>query len=162
MKLILALPAVGLLFSSLTIIPNRPTASLLPTPDVSIPDAPTFWAGRSACFKNETFELHFAQPHATTLGVVNPDGKFFYLVFPAACTIGDLKPLITSEDFASCTSLTICPATLTADPYTFGVTENQPVFTKSGIYKFILGDNLHVDDEQSLNIVSVRYQHKKR
>jgi hypothetical protein len=161
MKLILALPAVGLLFSGLTIIPKADFhTTALPT--VSSPEVPEVWVEKRAFFKDEAFDLHFAMPHATTLGVVDPDGKFFYLVFPEACTTGNLKPLVTSEKFGSMATVTICPATLTADPYTYGVLENQPVFTKSGVYRFVLGDNLHVDDEKALNIVSVRYTHKNR
>ncbi len=162
MKLILALPAVGLLFSGLTFLPKSPAISNTATPQaVEVLDS-EIWANKSECFKNETFELHFAMPHATTLGVVDPDGKFFYLVFPAACTIGNLVPLMSSEDFEHCSTITINPATLKADPYTYGVIENQPVFTKSGVYRFMLGDNLHVDDEAALNIVSVRYKRKNR
>jgi len=162
MKLILALPAVGLLFSGMTFIPKSPTTSNTVTPNVVEAQLPELWSNKSQCFKNETFELHFALPHATTLGVVDPDGKFFYLVFPAACTVGNLKPLISSEDFEHCSAMTISPATLKADPYTYGVMENQLVFTKSGVYRFVLGNDLHVDEESALNIVSVRYKRKNR
>ena len=161
MKLILALPAVGLLFSGLTTIPTTPhfPSALKVAP---VPETPAIWVGKGTCFKDESFELHFQLPHANTLGVMDPDGKFFYLVFPAACTIGRLKPLVSSEDFSQKTSITICPATLKADPYTYGVLDNQAVFTKNGVYRFILGDNLHVDDESGLNIVSINFKHKKR
>ncbi len=162
MKLILALPAISLLFSGLTTIPtNRHfSPACVPTPEPTT--LPTLWVDKVECFKDESIELHFALPHATSLGMIDPDGKFFYLVFPAECTIGNLKPLVSSEDFGHLNALTIWPATLKADPYIYGVLENQPVFTKSGVYRFILGDNLHVDDEHSLNMVSVRYKHKKR
>lgn len=155
MKLILALPAVGLLFSGLTILPNPSRLATPSQPPVAA--VPEVWTDKATCFKDETFDLHFAQPHANTLGVVDPDGHFFYLIFPEACTMGNLKPLMTSEVFVNCSTLTINPATLKADPYTYGVLENQPVFTKSGVYRFILGDDLHVDDEAALNIVAVRY-----
>lgn len=162
MKLILALPAVGLLFSGLTIFPKSPAVSVNTAPEITAVQSPEIWADKSECFKNETFDLHFAMPHASTLGVVDPDGKFFYLVFPAACTLGNLKPLMSSEDFEHCGAITISPAILKADPYTYGVMDNQPVFTKSGVYRFVLGDNLHVDDEMALNIVSIRYKRKNR
>ena len=159
MKLILALPAVGLLFSGLTFIPkSSPQTFEASAPNARV-ETPQLWLDKSECSRGETFELHFAQPHATTLGVIDPDGKFFYLVFPAACTLGNLKPLVSSEDFEALSSLTINPATLLADPYTYGVLENKPVFTKSGVYKFILGDNLHVHDETELSTVALRYRH---
>ncbi len=162
MKLILALPAAGLLFSGLTFLPTSPKTSDAATPKAAEVQSPEIWANKGECYKNETFTLYFSQPHASTLGVVDPDGKFFYLVFPAACAVGGLKPLMSSEDFEHCSSISINPATLKADPYTYGVMENQPVFTKSGVYRFVLGDNLHVDDEMALNIVSVRYKRKNR
>jgi hypothetical protein len=162
MKLILALPAVGLLFSGLTFLPKSPAVSAPATPTGVDVKSPEIWSNKGECFKNETFNLYFAQPHASTLGVVDPDGKFFYLVFPAACAIGELKPLMSSEDFEHCSSITINPATLKADPYIYGVMENRPVFTKSGVYRFVLGDNLHVDDETVLNIVPVLYHRKSR
>jgi hypothetical protein len=160
MKLILALPAVGLLFSGLTFLPKTAENTVAPPPPPT--QVPRLWASTQECFKDETFDLYFTLPHSTTLGVINPDGHFFYLVFPAACTEGNLKPLVTSEAFATMQQLTICPATLKADPYEYGVMENRAVFTKSGTYRFVLGDDLHVDDESGLNIVSVRYKHKKR
>ena len=162
MKLILALPAVGLLFTGLTIFPKTPHNSPSCAPEAQKQERPALWIDKSECFKDETFELHFVLPHATTLGMIDPDGHFFYLVFPAECTSGKLTPLVSSEAFTQMRSLTICPATLKADPYQYGVLENQPVFTKSGVYRFILGENLHVDDESALNVVSVRYKHKKR
>ncbi|MEY3194099.1 MAG: hypothetical protein RIQ78_195 [Bacteroidota bacterium] len=159
MKIILVFPLVVLLFSGFTV--PQTTSGVTPcirfTEPVVVPRE--VWVEKGDCYMDETIELNFSQPHANTLGVMDPDGNFFYLVFPAECTMGNLKPLVSSEGFSSLTALSICPATLKADPYIYGVLENQPVFTKSGVYRFILGDNLHVDDESALNIVSVVYKH---
>jgi hypothetical protein len=159
MKLILLLPLVVLLFSGFTVTQTTSEVSprVLSGEPVLVPRE--VWVAKGECCIDETIELNFSQSHANTLGVMDPDGNFFYLVFPAECTMGNLKPLVSSEQFSTLTSLSICPATLKADPYIYGVMENQPVFTKSGMYRFILGDNLHVDDESALNIVSVMYKH---
>lgn len=162
MKLILALPAVGLLFTGLAISPRNSHNSPYCAQEPPTQERPALWVDKSECFRDESFELHFKLPHPTTLGVVAPDGHFFYLVFPAECTSGKLTPLVSSETFSQMRSLTIFPSTLKADPYQYGVLENQPVFTRSGTYRFILGENLHVDDESALNMVSVQYNHKKR
>jgi hypothetical protein len=59
-------------------------------------------------------------------------------------------------------ALHINTTTLKGDPYTYGVYENQKVFTKSGVYRFVLGDNLHVDSTDGLFILKIRYNHKTK
>ncbi|MEO6039725.1 MAG: hypothetical protein ABIQ93_15030 [Saprospiraceae bacterium] len=167
MKLILAVPAVGLLFSGAIGI-NRLSLDhpTLPTPKKEVPTltatTPKMWAQTAPIHKGERFDLSFETPHAEYLGVIDPSGKFFYVIFPAADGQGNLKPLVDGILFTSRQSITINTATLKADPYTYGVTENQPVFTKSGTYRFLLGQTLHTDDESSVSIVRVVYNDWKR
>ena len=168
MKLILAVPAVGLLFSGAIgmnrLSHNHPTVLPAPTPEVPTVTAttPKMWAQTAPIHKGETFDLSFETPHAAYLGVIDPSGKFFYVIFPAEDGQGNLKPLVDGLQFTNQPSITINTATLKADPYTYGVTENQPVFTKSGTYRFILGETLHTDDETSVSIVRVVYNDWKR
>lgn len=166
MKLILAIPAFSLLCSGAFVFnnvkPAVPNQGAPPKPTVSSPHAPRMWSMNADVCKGETFDLYFAPPNPAYLGVIDPDGRFFYLVFPKEETCGNLRPVVDSERFAGMESLSIPTATLTADPYTHGVTENQPVFTKTGTYRFILGENLNVDDESTLEIVKIRYTHKER
>lgn len=124
--------------------------------------APTMWSDRKQLYKGEVLTLHFKVPHASNLGVINPDGKFFYVVFPEASTSGNLTPYVPSEQFTSIASLKIKTTSFKADPYTFGVDENQPVFTKSGKYRFVLADNLHVHDENEVQTLDVVYHHQAR
>ncbi|MBK8194132.1 MAG: hypothetical protein IPK76_13315 [Lewinellaceae bacterium] len=77
-------------------------------------------------------------------------------------SVGNLRPLVTSEAFVAMNILSINTAKFKADPYTSGVLDNQPVFTTSGTYRFLLGENLHTDDERFIEIVKVNYRHKKR
>ncbi len=168
MKLILAVPAVGLLFSGA--IGMNPTSqirsSTLSTPKsevtVVVPVTPKMWAQTAPIHKGEKFDLSFETPHAAYLGVIDPSGKFYYIIFPASESQGNLKPLLDGVQFTNHQSITINTATLKADPYTYGVLENQPVFTKSGTYRFILGETLHTDDESSVSIVRVVYNDWKR
>lgn len=167
MKLILAVPAVGLLFTGAFSL-NR----LSPSANVSLPmstpetpaltTAPKMWAQTAPVYKGEKFDLSFETPHPMYLGAIDPDGNFFYVIFPAASGQGKLKPLMDGAQFARHNSLTINTATLKADPYIYGVLENQPVFTKSGIYRFILGETLHTDDETTVSVVRVVYHDIKR
>lgn len=138
---------------------TRPT----PSPDhLETGKSPRMWTKTTTLYKNESLELHFAAPNAPYLGVVDPTGHFFYMVFPKETAEGQLKPLVDSRAFASMTALTINTGTLKADPYIYGVYQNQPVFTQSGTYTFILGENLHVDDPELVHKVSVKYIHKAR
>ena len=128
----------------------------------SVETHPSMWANNATLYKGESFELHFTAPNPPYLGVLDPSGHFFYVVFPREAIVGNLKPLVDSEHFASMTSLRISTAALKADPYQDGVYTNQPVFTQSGTYTFILGENLHVDDPDLVHKVSIRYVHGKR
>ncbi|MEI6410069.1 MAG: hypothetical protein WCR52_11840 [Bacteroidota bacterium] len=164
MKLILAIPAFSLLCSSAIVIDKKAPAHdftpVPPTVEESI--APKMWSTHPAVYKGESLELFFAPPNPTYLGVIDPDGRFFYLVYPKESMVGNLKPLVDSERFADMETLVINTSTLTADPYTYGVLDNQPVFTKTGIYRFVLGNDLHVDDESLLEIVKIRYTHREK
>lgn len=126
------------------------------------PKTSKMWIENATLYKGETFELHFAAPNAPYLGVVDPQGHFFYVVYPRETAIGKLKPLVESKRFASLRTLKINTRSLKADPYTYGVYTNQPVFTQSGTYTFIMGENLHVDDPDFVEKVTVQYVHSRR
>jgi hypothetical protein len=166
MKLILVLPAAGLVCSGMLNF-SKPVAtspSSQPMLPATTPVTTTMpmRASSSVVYKGESIHLQFTTPHAGYLGIIDPDGKFFYVVFPASCATGKLQPLVDSESFCGLSSLSLPTGTLKADPYTYGVYENQPVFTKSGTYRIILGDNLSVDREDGLSIVKIRYKHTPR
>lgn len=160
MSLIHSLPAVGLLFCG-AMIPLSPSshAPVLSSPP---PFSAKMWTDKNALYQGETLQLHFKTPNAPYLGVVDPKGKFFYVVFPADQAIGKLKPLVTSRQFRTLSVLSISLGDFKADPYTHGVLENQPVFTQSGTYTFILGENLHTDESDALHKVTVQYHHQPR
>jgi hypothetical protein len=168
MKLILAIPAAGLLLSgtlrslqhSDAFPASQPIAPT--TSKTEVKAHPKMWTEKEYLYKGESFDLHFDLPHAQYLGVVDPDGKFFYVVFPAANAVGKLTPLVTSEKFISLKTLKINTQTFKADPYIYGVMENQPVFNKSGNYRVVLGEDLHTDDESSLTIIHIQYVNTKR
>lgn len=120
------------------------------------------WASDSILYHGDTLELHFTTPNAPFLGVIDPMGHFFYLVFPGDDAVENLKPLVESKQFVAMQTLKIDTQSLLADPYTYGVYTNQPVFTTSGKYTFILGEDLHVDDPGLIDKVSVRYINESR
>jgi hypothetical protein len=125
-------------------------------------DSQKIWTYNSTLYSNEPLILRFTPPNAPFLGIIDPDGHFFYLVFPAEDAIGDLTPLIGSECLEYLCTLEINTTTLLADPYTYGVYTKQPVFTQSGAYTFIMGKNLHVDNPLLLNKVVIKFIHGRR
>lgn len=167
MKLILLIPAAGLLLSGAVSL-DKTSRSVPSARQDTVPQptaagqASKMWTDNAALYKGESLTLYFDMPHAQYLGVIDPDGHFFYVVFPAESSSGKLKPLVNSERFVRLNTLTINTATFKADPYTYGVLENKKVFAKSGTYRFLLGDNLHVDDEQFLTVLKIVYRHKSR
>jgi len=124
--------------------------------------SPAMWARKTTLHKGETLTLQFAGSNPPFLGVVDPSGHFFYVVFPLDAAVGKLKPLVDSERFASVRSLKINTRTFKADPYRYGVYANQRVFTRSGTYTFIMGENLHVDDPAFVEKVEIHYVHESR
>jgi hypothetical protein len=163
MKLILLLPTAGLLFSGAMSLDKMHQSPLVLAEKPAVESAaPKMWANRSVLYKNETLQLHFTVPHPQYLGVIDPDGRFFYVVFPEESSSGQLKPFVNSEKFETLKTLKIKTSSFKADPYTHGVLENKPVFTKSGTYRFLLGDNLHTDDESAVTILKVNYHHVVR
>jgi hypothetical protein len=165
-KLILSVSALGAVFTGAWPFVSTPAIPAVPTiPPVSLEvpvenPGPGMWSKQKTVYQGDYIELQFAPQHAGYLGVLAPDGRFFYLIYPLESSVGALTPIMDSRDFIQKTSLVLSTGTLRADPYTHGVLENQPVFTQSGTYRFILGENLHTDDETALDIVKVRYEHK--
>ncbi len=167
MRLILAIPAVSLLCTGAMHFNH--TGEIAPKSANSIPAAAyvaspvAIWTDVTGpVYKDESVELRFSAPNPTFMGVVNPAGKFFYVIFPAAAAQGKLRPFVTSEQFAKLTRLSIPTARFKADPYTYGIEENQQVFTMSGTYRFIMGENLHTDDITTLQTVEIQYIHTPR
>ena len=165
--LLIGLSSITVFLASSPKLGKLPTAVEIHPVEVNVIAAtvPTakIWVESPAVFyKNETIELRFAAPNAPFLGVVDPSGHFFYLVYPKEQATGSLKPLVDSAHFIEMSSLKINTSTFKADPYTYGVSKNQPVFTKSGKYTFILGENLHVDDPELLDQLVIEYIHASR
>lgn len=144
------------------------SAILYPSPlpesraDILTMSKPRMWAEKKEAFLGETILLRFKTPHPQFLGVIDPDGHFFYLVFPLAQCVGKLTPLVDSQAFIGLDRLEISTSGLKADPYRYGVEENQPVFTKSGTYAFLMGENLHADDPTEMDRVKVKYNRVAR
>lgn len=170
MKTLLLLPMLGIAIAGgfyhngLT-RPAPHSSVLLSTKSTSKPIAthlPEIWSSVNQVYKGENLVLYFRTPNPPYLGVLTPSGRFFYVVFPNETAVGELRPFVESTKFRSTEQMSINLTTFKADPYTDGVYTNQPVFTKSGKYKFIMGDNLHTDDPNAVVSLEIDYHHQKR
>jgi hypothetical protein len=141
---------------------TKTEASTLPIHTFQGVHYPKVWTCNTILYINEALVLRFLPPNAPFLGIIDPQGHFFYLVFPAADAIGNLVPFVGSTCFENLCELEVNTTSLQADPYTYGVFDNQPVFTQSGTYTFIMGENLHVDNPFLLSKAVVNYFHKPR
>jgi hypothetical protein len=162
LKITSIIPIIGIFLGSVNYFITPASSVPVAVEQPAVPHQPDMWASQQSLYRGDVLQLHFKAPNPRYLGVVDPDGHFFYVVFPQEATAGFLNPLVSSEHFVHLTALNISTSTFKADPYIYGVTENQPVFTKSGTYTFILGDNLHTHDPGTLKRITVTYQHRIR
>ncbi len=115
MKIIFLLSALAWLFTTAT-YPPLLSAPVSSSPEISNAGMPGMWIQNKEMFLGDTLQLRFQAPHAQFLGVIDPEGSFFYLVF-----------------------------------------------TKSGTYTFIFGENLHTDAPAApITRVEVMYKHMKK
>lgn len=169
MKTLLLIPMLGIAIAGglyhHDLIHPAPYSVLLSTASASKPTTthlPEIWSSVNQVYKDESLVLHFRTPNPPYLGVLTPGGRFFYVVFPNETAVGKLRPFVESTQFRSTEQININLTTFKADPYTDGVYTNQPVFTRSGKYKFIMGDNLHTDDPTAVVSLEINYHHQKR
>ena len=166
MKFALLLPVLGLaaygIWSSNTSSPVSLTQPTSIDKEECAPAANSFWTTTPSIYSGEQIVLRFKGQNPDYMGVVDPSGHFFYVVFPEHEADEALQPLVSSEAFKSCQKLKINPSSFKADPYTYGVMENQQVFTQAGTYTFIMGENLHVDDPALVQKVEIKYTAKPR
>ena len=164
MKFIINIAIFTVLFISSFNVPLVPYFTSYSTPiDRVVDTLPTANAAkisvnRTIFYEGDTIVLHFSVPNDPYLGVIDPDGHFFYIVFPNDGSTGNLKPYVDSQRFVTMKTMDIRTASFEADPYIYEVDKNRPVFTKSGDYTFIMGQNLHVDDPKLLHNVSIHYK----
>jgi hypothetical protein len=166
MKLIHAFPAFFLLLSGNTKHPvppsmDKPALALIEEASVPVRQKTVVTIDRPVVYQGQTFLLEFTVPHAGNMGVIDPSGRFYYLTYPRESAAGNLKPLVDAADFEHMGQLEIDPTRVEGDPYTYGVWDNQKIFTQSGTYRFILGDNLHVDESDDILMFQVVYRHNK-
>ena len=162
MKAIALLGVCGMAMAGAFRSVNHSNPVLPPIPAPLAVHSLHMWTYSDTLYEGEVLDLHFNTPHAAYLGVVNPSGNFFYVIYPRETASGNLQPLMDGMAFTGCGRLRVNTQALKADPYVYGVYENKPVFTKSGRYRILMGDNLHIDDPALLHKIEVVYIHKPK
>lgn len=117
---------------------------------LSVPD--TLWLG-------DTLTIRFRVPHPTDLAVFDPDDKFFFVVYDGVMEGG--PPLVPPGQFARMDRLQLLPG-VTANIWTAGVKEPQPIFTRAGTYELRLSEELETDDGTPVETETVYYTGRKR
>jgi len=105
--------------------------------------------------KNEgSFTLVLGEHHPPKLAVIDPDDRFFVLVESYV-----LNSSMTEEAFLALTSLPINTKTLEGVTYNDGEEMIENVFTKPGLYQFIVSQGLAVDPQGKHTVtIKVKYE----
>jgi hypothetical protein len=93
----------------------------------------------------DTITLRMRTPHGGYLAVVQPDGTFYFIVYPQLGDPTRRFSKIPSDTFKKM-PLLLLPSDLRAAPRVYGRdTLLEPVFSKVGSYQIHLGENLESD-----------------
>lgn len=89
----------------------------------------------------ELFLLKLKIPHGKEFGIVDPSDNFFYVVYSG--NDGFVESTLTPNGFENLQSIIINTATLKGTKT--GESKSELIFNESGVYRFIIGDNLESD-----------------
>ncbi len=113
--------------------------------------------------QDDTIRLNLSTTHPDELGLVDPDGNFFYLVYgPQVETITNGKPIMTVAQFRPITFIEIVPSTFKANPHNVRYSGNIKPFTQSGEYTFMISQNLSTDAMGAAETLKFLYMHEKK
>jgi hypothetical protein len=121
--------------------PNDSTQSAnMPPSTLPVPleCAPNVFARR------DTIRLRMETPHGGYLGVVQPDGTIFFLIYPQLGDTTRKYSLVPSETFEGMSTFQF-RGDVKAQPRVYGRDTLEPVFRAPGKYVLQLGDNLEGD-----------------
>jgi hypothetical protein len=113
-------------------------------------------------YEGDTILINFAKEHPAELGIKNPDGDFFYLVYhPEIPTIKNGKPVYSFKEFKTVETLKMDPSIFKANPHDLQFNGNIRVFVKPGEYELFLGDNLSTDDGTPKEKLKIQFKGKR-
>lgn len=114
-------------------------------------------------YSGDTLVIHFKTPHQGELGINDPDGNFFFVVYEFSMDSANrVFPFMRSDTFKNVSLFHFITDKDKADPWNKAFDENQPVFTKTGSYTITLSETLDTDDGTPVEEEHVFYYNKKR
>lgn len=85
-------------------------------------------------------------PHSGDFAVITPSGDYLFISFNQPDKASLIQPVIPAETFQRLPELVLDVATATGVPWIQDAPAIQPMFTKSGDYKFVLSKALETED----------------
>lgn len=157
--------------AALTIVPTRAIVAASSTetvaPAIPSPPLPVQVGDSSAprtltCTPNklgpgDTVTLRMSTPHGDYLRITTPSGDVHFAVYPQFGQSSRRFSLVPSDSFRNLATIRI-PSDLRAKGYaTSRDTILQPVFSKTGKYELLIGENLESDRSEDLRTCSVTF-----
>jgi hypothetical protein len=113
-------------------------------------------------FSGGALTLNMPAPHGGDLAIVDPEGKFFFVVYEPDSSGHSLmrQPFMNWEEFKSLRRLNLS-TDLSATLMAKDGNGNQRVFTKTGWYKLLLSENLETEIEAPVPQCKVYYSNQR-
>lgn len=154
---------IALAIGVLTMACNRKMSSRSSKNTMVYSELKNMWVDQGPYYKGESIKVFFADGHPEELGIKNPNGDFFYLVYiPGLKTIPNASPLVSQTKFKQLKEVELVAGVTRANPHNVKYKGNQPVFTKSGTYTLLLSKNLSTDAAGPAETIKIEYIHQKR
>jgi len=111
--------------------------------------------------ERNTLTLQMPTSHGGELGVWTPRHRFLFIAYEFDSQANPIQPPIPSAEFLKVRSIALSP--LSAKGVDLSErTPQEPLFTASGTYRFIVSDNLETEDDAHQNLIcDVRYRPKQ-
>lgn len=154
---------LALSIAMLTMACNRKMSSKSAGKTMIYSELKNMWVDKGPYYKGESIQVFFADGHPEELGIKNPDGDFYYLVYiPGLETIPNASPLVSQTKFKQVKEIELIAGVTRANPHNIKYKGNQPIFTKSGNYTLLLSKNLSTDAAGPAETIQIEYVHKPR
>lgn len=154
---------LALAIAMLTMACNRKMSSKSTGKTMIYSELKNMWVEKGPYYKGESIKVFFADGHPEELGIKNPDGDFYYLVYISGLeTIPNASPLISQTKFKQLKEIELIAGVTRANPHNIKYKGNQPIFTKSGNYTLLLSKNLSTDAAGPAETIKIEYVHKSR
>ncbi|RMG35454.1 MAG: hypothetical protein D6732_09285 [Methanobacteriota archaeon] len=113
-------------------------------------------------YKGDTISIEMSIPHGGYLGIITPNGDFFFVCWSQRDKNSPLQPLIQSEEFVNVEKIELITDKTLATPWIYGAKSNELIFTNTGEYRILMGENLETDSDVAYQECKIFYFDKPR